>query len=121
MSMNAIEQAAERLGLALREAPAVAAFQTAREDLEADEQAAQLIEREADIQKKMRAAQASGNVAATDLEELASIQQTIQARVNTYLAAQQSLRSLLRQVNVEINQLLGFNFSSLAKRSGCCG
>jgi cell fate (sporulation/competence/biofilm development) regulator YlbF (YheA/YmcA/DUF963 family) len=121
MSQNSIEQAAEKLGVSIREAPAVVAFQKAQEALEADEQAVQLLQQHAEVQARVRAAQSSGNIVASDLEELASIQQTLRARMNEYLAAQESLRSFIRQVNVQINQLLGFNFSSLARRSGCCG
>jgi len=121
MSKTGVEQAAETLGASIKASPTAAAFQKAQEDFEADAQTVQLLEKQAEVQTRIQAAQASGNIAASDLEELASIQKTVQTRVNDYLASQEALRSLVLEVNREINQLLGFNFSSLSRRNGCCG
>ena len=121
MNQNSVEQAAKKLGMAIAEAPAVVSFQKAQEALKADEQMVQLLQKQAEIQTRIQGAQGSGNIAVSDLEELAAIHKTVQERMDDYRAAQEDLRSFVRQLNVEINQRLQFNFSSLARKSGCCG
>jgi cell fate (sporulation/competence/biofilm development) regulator YlbF (YheA/YmcA/DUF963 family) len=40
--------------------------------------------------------------------------------ISGYANAQQDVIKFLREINDEINQLLGFDFASFTKRSGCC-
>jgi cell fate (sporulation/competence/biofilm development) regulator YlbF (YheA/YmcA/DUF963 family) len=88
--------------------------------VDSDEELSLLVEEQARIQSRLQSKRSEWNVIAADLEQLHSIQQTVKTRVNAYLEAQKALYLFIRRVNWEISQLAGFDFISLAGRSGCC-
>lgn len=92
-------------------------------NLNQDVEANRLITAFNKLRQKIITDQNAGKFNESDIHQLRSLQleiaenQTIQ-EVNL---AQESAKELLREVNQEISQILGFDFSLFAKRaSGCC-
>lgn len=113
--------AAETLAVSLLEAEPVAAYYQAKERLEADEAALALLEQLATVQVALRSKQASGVVTQAEFDRLQALNH--EARNNQfivdYVTTQQIASVYLGEVNQEISQLLGIDFSALAS-SGCC-
>ncbi len=120
MTLIQLEQSARALGEALRQTPVVEEYLKAREGLEDDEEALQLLEKQARIQTATQAMHVRGAITVTDLEEISQIQRKVNGKVNAYLDAQEKLRIFFRRVNGELSRLLGFDFASLAGKTGCC-
>jgi cell fate (sporulation/competence/biofilm development) regulator YlbF (YheA/YmcA/DUF963 family) len=73
-------------------------------------------------QAELRRRQYDNSLSQEDLQRLRSLQEAVQSTgsISEHTAAQQRVIALVREVNQEISQLLGIDFGSLAKRSGCC-
>lgn len=98
-------------------------FKTAEQKLKADQQAMQLLNDFAEMQQKIRTQQHSASISESDFTRLRELQsavgsnETIQERSR----ALEDAIGILREVNLEISNLLGIDFASLTRRSnGCC-
>ena len=116
-----LHAAAEELALTLLRAGPVAAFYQAKERLEADEEALTILERLATAQVELRGKQVNGPVTHEDIDRLRALNE--QARNNQliveYVTTQHMANDYLAEVNQEISQLLGIDFSAFAS-AGCC-
>jgi cell fate (sporulation/competence/biofilm development) regulator YlbF (YheA/YmcA/DUF963 family) len=87
-----------------------------------DPQANALLNQLSEMQSEMRQKQANNNLTKDEIDALRSLQ--AKGRENTtikeYADSQQGVINFVREVNTEINQLLGIDFASLTRRSGCC-
>ena len=88
---NKTKRTAELLGKAIRNAPEVENYLKAKAIVDSDEELSLLIEEQARIQSRLQSKQSEGSVIAADLEQLQSIQQTVNMRIDAYLEAQRSL------------------------------
>lgn len=116
----AVEAAARALAVKLRASPAIAAFWQTKAQLDASEQARSLM---ADLQQRQQALlqqQQTGALTQADIDALRRLQS--EARNNPvimgYLQAQQQAQAFLPEVNMEISQLLGFDFGRSAAVAG---
>ncbi len=117
-----VQQAAERLGQALRASAPMRAHVGANAALEADAEATGLLDALARRQADLRVKQNDGGLTETDLDALRTLQSRVQAQptIAVYLQTSQGLRALLAQVNQEISRSLAVDFAGLARKSGCC-
>ncbi len=98
-------------------------YQAAEQRLQSDPQAMQLLKDLSTYQQKIRQQQYSGAISQPDLAQLRSLQSAVGANetIQDHMLTQELAIAFLREVNQEINQLLGVDFASLARRSsGCC-
>lgn len=90
--------------------------------LDHDSKAQALLNQLSQTQTDLRKKQAENNLSKDEIDSLRALQ--TQARENDviqrYADAQQEVIKFLREINDEINQLLGIDFASFTKRSGCC-
>jgi cell fate (sporulation/competence/biofilm development) regulator YlbF (YheA/YmcA/DUF963 family) len=117
-----LQQAAERLGQALRASAPLTAHLDANAALEADAEATGLLDAIAQRQAELRVKQNDGGLTEADVDALRALQFRVQTQpsIAAYLETNQDLRALLSQVNQEISQLLAVDFAGLARKSGCC-
>ncbi len=117
-----LHQAAEQLGQALRSSARVQAYLDASASLQTDVEANSLLDELSKCQTTLRIKQSSGGLAQADIDSLRALQSRVQthATIVAYLQAQQDLRALLPQINLEISQLLTVDYAPLARSSGCC-
>jgi cell fate (sporulation/competence/biofilm development) regulator YlbF (YheA/YmcA/DUF963 family) len=73
-------------------------------------------------QAQVRKHQGDGTITQFDVDRLRSLQRQVQVNstLMSYASAQQTALAYLPEVNVEISQLLGLDFASLAGPPGCC-
>jgi len=78
----------------------------------------QLSQAKTDLRKK----QADSSLSRDEIDSLRALQTQAQENdvISGYANAQQDVIKFLREINDEINQLLGFDFASFTKRLGCC-
>ncbi|RME74859.1 MAG: YlbF family regulator [Chloroflexi bacterium] len=114
----AVLTATERLASTLAQTEPIAAFRQARQRLEANPEAQNLLQQLINLQADLRRRR---QVDPAELERLRTLQHEVQANavIMAYLEAQQTAMSYLPQVNQEISQWLGIDFAALA-RPGCC-
>ena len=90
--------------------------------LDHDSTAQALLNQLSQAQTDLRKKQADSSLSKDEIDSLRALQ--TQARENDviqgYADAQQDVIKFLREINEEINQLLGIDFASFTKRSGCC-
>ncbi len=118
-----LQQAAERLGQALRANPAIGNYLAAQARLEADLDACGLLDELASRQAQLRQRQQAGPLTEEDLEDLRQVQRRAldHPLIAAYQQAQQELLTLLPQVNDRISQLLGLDYAGVARPTNCCG
>ena len=112
---------AERLAeVLLREQPIVE-FRRAKEELEADPHASQILDQLGDAQADLRAHQKDGSVTQADVNHLRDLQRQAGANqaILVYAETQQLANEYLLGVNQEISELIGVDFGTMARR-GCC-
>ncbi len=103
--------------MTLRASPPITTFWQAKERLEADEEAQELL---AELQERQRALmlkqQNGGNITQEEIDALRRLQGEAQRNpvIKGYVQAQQQALAFVPQVNMEISQLLGFDFGGLA-------
>ena len=116
-----LEQATDNLIQNLLASEAFLTYQQALVAMNSDTDARGLLELLSTLQAGLRHKQNANNVTQTDVEELRSIQQQVQANpaIMAYAQSQQEAVNFLREVNQEISQLLGADFAALAKQSTC--
>ncbi|CAG0947998.1 hypothetical protein ANRL1_04807 [Anaerolineae bacterium] len=117
-----LKQATQNLGNALKSTPLLSAYAEAVAKMEADAQATALLDELQQVQADIRARQSNGGVTADDTTHLRQLQSEVQARptIAAFLAADQQAKAYLPQVNQAISNLLGIDFASLGRVSGCC-
>jgi cell fate (sporulation/competence/biofilm development) regulator YlbF (YheA/YmcA/DUF963 family) len=97
-------------------------YHQAQASMNQDLQANTLLNQLSEMQTEMRQKQANNSLIKDEIDALRSLQ--AKARENTvikeYADSQQDVISFVREINTEINQLLGIDFASLTRRSGCC-
>lgn len=120
MAESDLREAARRLGIALRETEEVTRYLDEKRVLDADDEAARLIEKQASLQKAVGTRQKDQSISIAELQELKELQDAVASKVSAYLAAQQEAKRLLTIVNDEISRRCGFGFSSLARPADCC-
>ena len=90
--------------------------------LDHDSQAQALLNQLSQTQTELRKKQTDNSLSKDEIDSLRALQ--VQARENVviqgYSDAQQDVIEFLQEINEEINQLLGIDFASFTKRSGCC-
>ena len=113
--------ATESLGQNLLASEPFVAYDQAQARFKADTGARTLLERLSTAQADIRRRQANGGVTQADIDQLRALQREVQANrtIMDYAAAQQAAVAYLREINLEIGQLLGMDFASLARQS-CC-
>ena len=116
----ALQAAADSLGKSLRQAEPVAGYHQAEARLTTDTQASALLRDLMDVQADLRRRQ--GDVTEADIDRLRRLRQEVQANptITAYVESQDAAAAYLREVNQDLSQLLGLDFSALAKRGGCC-
>ena len=97
-------------------------YQTALEQFTTDSEAQKIMKDLSALQKVIRQKQGSNQITQQDLQELRSLQSKAQENkvIASYANSQQEAIGQLREINAEISSLLGVDFASLAKKSGCC-
>ena len=117
-----LKHATQNLGDALKNSPALRAYADALAKMEADVNATALLDDLQRLQADIRTRQSNGGVTADDTVRLRRLQADVQAHptIATFLAADQQAKAYLPQVNQTISSLLGIDFASLGRVSGCC-
>ena len=97
-------------------------YQQARARLDQDTQAQALLKQLSQEQAEMRKKQADSRLSKEEIDSLRALQTQVQdsEAIKGYAQAQQEAVNFLREINSEISQLLGIDFASFAKHSGCC-
>lgn len=116
----ALQAAADSLGQSLLQAEPVAGYHQAEDRLIADAPAAALLQELMDVQADLRRRQ--GDVTEEDIDRLRRLRREVEANptITAYVESQDAATAYLREVNQDLSQLLGLDFSALAKRGGCC-
>ncbi len=117
-----LHEALDSLASNLSQSEPFVGYHQAMQALESDAQAKDLLQRLIQAQNDLRARQLQSMIQPSDVENLQSLQH--QARANpvimNYSEAQQKVIAYIREINLEISQLLSVDFGSLARRSSCC-
>ncbi len=97
-------------------------YQKASVRLNQDRPSRFLLETLSKTQADIRQKQANGSVTQKEIDNLRRIQEQVQNNsvIMEYASTQQEAVKFLREVNTEISQLLGIDFASFTRRSGCC-
>jgi len=90
--------------------------------LDHDSKAQALLNQLSQAQAEMRKKQTVNSLTKDEIGSLRALQTQVQANdvIKGYANSQQNVIEFLREINDEINQLLGIDFASFTKRSGCC-
>jgi cell fate (sporulation/competence/biofilm development) regulator YlbF (YheA/YmcA/DUF963 family) len=113
--------ATEQLAAVILRSPPMAAYQQAKERLNADIRSRELLERYSRTQTELRVRQSQNAVTQADVDQLRALQREVQAnrKIMDYAETQQAAIAYLPAVNQEISQLLGVDFASLAGPASC--
>ena len=97
-------------------------YQMANKNFNEDTQASHLLQKLSQVQADLRKHQTHKKVTDEDLTELRNLQNEVQSNqtIQDLGNAQQAAILYLREINQEISNLIGIDFSSLARRSGTC-
>lgn len=117
----AVQAAADSLGQSLEQVEPVVGYHQAEARLIADEPASALLQQLMDMQADLRLKQ--GDVTEAEIDRFRRLRREVDVNptITAYVESQDAATAYLREVNQDLSQLLGFDFSALAKRSGCCG
>ncbi len=117
-----IKEALEALRGNLQASEVFVRYQNASVILNKDRPSRLLLETLSKTQADIRQKQANGSVTQKEIENLRRIQEQVQSNgvIMEYANTQQEAVNFLREVNTEISQLLGIDFASFTRRSGCC-
>lgn len=116
-----VKAAAREFALKLRASPPIATFWQAKARLDADEEAQGLL---TELQKRQQALvlkqQNGSGITQEEIDALRRLQREAQRNpvIMAYVQAQQVAQAFLPAVNMEISQLLGFDFGGLAGAGG---
>ncbi len=98
-------------------------FQESDRKLQADGEAMQILTEFMELRQKINAQRNSGTIPESDFNRLRELQAIISTSevIQEQSMAQRAAMDFLRDVNMEISNLLGVDFASLTRRSsGCC-
>jgi len=113
--------ATDQLAEAIKQSEPMRRYRQAQADLEADAQAANILEQLTAVQVNLRQRQMNGGLTQADIQQARALQS--EAQTNTLIMAfvqtQQQAMASLNDVNVEISQLLGLNFAALSQTNSC--
>ena len=116
-----LETATREFAQKLRASAPIAAFWQAKGRLEADEKAQRLLVELQQRQQALMLKQQDGSgITQQEIDALRRLQREAQRNVviMAYAQAQQQAQAFLPEVNMEISQLLGFDFGRLAGAGG---
>jgi cell fate (sporulation/competence/biofilm development) regulator YlbF (YheA/YmcA/DUF963 family) len=87
-----------------------------------DARAQVLLHELSQMQAALRKKQAESRLSKDEIDALRALQGQAQDKevIKGYAQAQQEAVDFLREINGEISQMLGVDFASLAKHTGCC-
>jgi cell fate (sporulation/competence/biofilm development) regulator YlbF (YheA/YmcA/DUF963 family) len=113
--------AADDLIAALQETEAVAAFQRAKQAMDADPTTQSLLNDFQMAQMAFRQKQANQTLTQDDIDRIRALQQQIQAdpQIAAFSTAQFPVRTLLDELAAEFSDNVGFDFATLANVSSC--
>ena len=116
-----VEVAAQTLAEQLKATPAIAAFDQAQAELDANEQASNLMSELQQLQQDLLQKQQMGTLKQEEIDGYRRLQRQVQDNpiAQAYFLAQRQAQAFLPEVNAEISQMLGFDFSRLAAAAGC--
>jgi cell fate (sporulation/competence/biofilm development) regulator YlbF (YheA/YmcA/DUF963 family) len=116
-----VETAARTLAAKLKATPAIAAFEQAQVELEADEPARSMMAELQQLQDTLLQKQQMGTLTQGEIDAYRGLQRKVQDNpiIQAYFEAQRQAQAFLPQVNMEISQMLGFDFNRLAGAAGC--
>ncbi len=113
----------ERLGAAIAATAEYRSFAEAHRDYRTDPQARQLLGQYQDTLRTVQLMQQLGNDTTAETRELEDLKKALDANqtLRRYFETQESLTTLLGEVNEFISERLGVDFAGLTKpRTGCC-
>ena len=116
-----VERAAREFAHTLRASPHIAAFWEAKVRLDAEEEAQDLLVELQQRQQTLMFKQQNGSgITQEEIDALRRLQGEAQrnATIVAYVQAQQQAQAFLPEVNMQISQLLGFDFGALASAGG---
>jgi cell fate (sporulation/competence/biofilm development) regulator YlbF (YheA/YmcA/DUF963 family) len=113
--------ATDRLAEAIKQSEPMRHYQQAQADLEADEQASNILEQLTAVQIELRQHQMNGRLTQADIQQARTLQNEAQANglIMAFVQTQQQAMASLNEVNDEISQLLGLNFAALSQTNSC--
>lgn len=116
-----LEQATENLIENLLDSETFLVYQQSQSQLNSDSDARGLLDLMSTLQAALRHKQSANSVTQSDIDELRAIQEQVQANeaIMAYAQSQQNAVAFLREINLEISQVLGLDFSALAKKNSC--
>ena len=117
----AVHEATEALVGNLLASEAFIHYQQARKRLDQDVEARALLDKLGQTQASLRQKQVNDSLTQAEIDTLRGLQEQVQGNkvVMTYAQTQQEAINFLREINQEISQLLGINFSTFANHSTC--
>lgn len=97
-------------------------LQAAEQELQADQEAMQLLTEFSTLQQQIRNQKLFSSNSPREVKRLQELQSAIQANtmINNHAKAQQRAITFLQEINAEISNVLGFDFASITRRSGGC-
>ena len=97
-------------------------YQSAQKKLNANAGAMELLRKLSAARKELSEKQYSGTFTQDSLNDYSNIQNEVEKNqtILEYSQTQQKAIQFLKNVNIEISQLIGIDFSSLIKRSNTC-
>ena len=116
----AVDSTARALAAKLRASPAIAAFWQAQAQLDANKRARSMMVELQQVQQNLLQKQQTGALTQGEIDGYRRLQREVQnnAIILAYFEAQRQAQAFLPRVNVEISQVLGFDFSRLATAVG---
>jgi cell fate (sporulation/competence/biofilm development) regulator YlbF (YheA/YmcA/DUF963 family) len=116
-----VAAALEALVKQVSHAEPVVRYYQAKARFDADPQAGVLLARLSTGQAELRTRQTRDRVAQAKMQELRALQREVQSNrvIMDYSETQQVAMAYLPEVNLEISQLLGVDFASLAGPASC--
>ena len=113
---------ATQLGDELTNISVIKNYQSAQKKLNADAWAMELLRKLSAARKELSQKQFSGTFTQESLNDYSNIQKDVEKNLTIleYSQTQQVAVQFLKNVNIEISQLIGIDFSSLIKRSNIC-
>ena len=116
-----LEEATRSLIENLLASEAFVRYQTAQRRMNDSPEARDLLGELSQAQAKLRQGQTNGSMTQAEVDALRELQQRVRSSrvIMDYVESQQVAVSFLREINAEINNLLGINFATFANHSTC--
>ena len=111
-----------QLGEELANISVIKNYQSAQKKLNSDAAAMEILRKLSAARKDLSKKQFSGTFTQDSLKDYSSIQKEVEKNltIREFSLAQQEVVQLMREVNSEISNLLGTDFSSLLPRTNSC-